>query len=194
MKIALFGKIRSGKDTAGKILIEEHGFNRFAFGDGIGTIIQEYFPEAWVGGKPRRYYQHIGQQLRVLNEDVWVNYLLNKVRSESMSHLQEHHKNGVVAPSFNVVVTDGRQVNEATRLKAEGYLIIKVTTPDEIRIERMKALGDVFTIEDLQHDTELQVDLIEPDVEIINDGTLEGLKHLIKAVLIEYEMGEKDNE
>ena len=53
MKIALFGKIRSGKDTVGKILIEEYGFNRFAFGDGIGEIIQKYFPEAWEGGKPR---------------------------------------------------------------------------------------------------------------------------------------------
>lgn len=185
MKIALFGKIRSGKDTVGKILIEEHHFRRFAFGDGIGEIIQTYFPEALTGGKPRKHYQHIGQQLRVLNPDVWINYLLNKVRSESMSHLQEHHKNGVVAPSFNVVVTDGRQLNEAKRLKEEGFLIVKVTTDDEIRLERMKALGDVFSPEDLQHETELNVDLIKPDIEIFNNGTLEDLYIQIQRMIQE---------
>ena len=46
MKVALFGKMRSGKDTVGKILIDEYHFKRFAFGDGIGEIIEKYFPEA----------------------------------------------------------------------------------------------------------------------------------------------------
>lgn len=187
MKIALFGKIRSGKDTVGKILIDEYGFNRFAFGDGIGKIIKEYFPEAWAGGKPRKHYQYIGQQLRVLNEDIWINNLLRNVERADLIqnglHISGRKK------SFNVVVTDGRQLNEAKRLKEEGYLIVKVTTPDEIRIERMKALGDVFSPEDLQHETELQVDLIKPDVEIINDGTLMGLKYVVNRIVSEYGMG-----
>ena len=89
-KVALFGKIRSGKDTVGKILIEEYGFQRVAFGDGIGEIIEKYFPEALEGGKPRKHYQHIGQQLRVLNQDVWINYLLKKVEKEEL--LQEFNE------------------------------------------------------------------------------------------------------
>lgn len=182
MKIALFGKIRSGKDTVGKILIEEHGFNRFAFGDGIGEIIQKYFPEAWEGGKPRKHYQHIGQQLRVLNEDVWVNYLIRNVKMfESIRMINGY--------STNIVITDGRQLNEAKKLKEEGFLIVKITTPDDIRLERMKALGDVFSPEDLQHETELNVDMITPDVEIINDGNIEDLKNRLQAVLKAYGMG-----
>ena len=37
MKVALFGKIRSGKDTVGELLIKEYGCTRVAFGDGIKT-------------------------------------------------------------------------------------------------------------------------------------------------------------
>lgn len=166
MKIALFGKIRSGKDTVGKILIDEHNFKRFAFGDGIGEIIEKYFPEAWAGGKPRKHYQFIGQQLRVLNPDVWIDYLLRKEQ-----RFQELYRKSE-DDELHVVVTDGRQLNEAERLKEEGFLIVRVTCPEEIRIERMMALGDVFKPEDLQHETELNVDRITPDIEIINDGTL----------------------
>ena len=39
----------------------------------------------------------------------------------------------------------------------------------------MKALGDLFKPEDLKHETELNVDRITPDVEIINDGSLNDL-------------------
>lgn len=183
MKIALFGKIRSGKDTVGKILIEEYGFNRFAFGDGIGEIIQKYFPEAWEGGKPRKHYQHIGQQLRVLNPDVWINYLLTKVKEGELNSYQTWEQWVHNPKPFNVVVTDGRQVNEAEKLRKEGYLIVRVTTDSAIRLARMEALGDVFNKEDLLHETELNVDLIDPDVEIFNNGTLEELKDNIQKML-----------
>lgn len=183
MKIALFGKIRSGKDTVGKILIKEHGFKRFAFGDGIGRIIEEYFPEAFADGKPRKYYQFIGQQLRVLNPDVWVNYLLSEV-NQAETYNWDVHGNGL-----NIVVTDGRQLNEAERLKKEGYLIIKVICPEDIRIKRMEALGDVYSPEDLQHETELQVDAITPDVEILNDGTLMDLYVKIQKLVQDYREG-----
>lgn len=177
MKIAIFGKMRSGKDTVGKLLIEEHHFKKFAFGDGIGEIIEKYFPEDWAGGKPRKHYQHIGQQLRVLNPDVWINYLLRKEArfQEVFSEVQ-----GVPA---NIVVTDGRQLNEAKRLKEEGFLIVKVTAPEELRIKRMEASGDVYSPELLSHETELQVDLIEADVEIINDGTLEELMVKVQKMI-----------
>lgn len=177
MWICLFGKIRSGKNTVGDILTEEYDFKQFAFGDGIANIIQEYFPEAWAGGKPRKHYQHIGQELRVLNENVWVNYLLHNVKNFSCNYKTFHGK------PANIVITDGRQLNEAVRLKEQGCLIVRVITPDEIRLERMKALGDVFSHEDLQHETELQVDLIEPDIEIINDGNLEDLKEKVRQLL-----------
>lgn len=169
MKIALFGKMRSGKDTVGKMLIEEEGFKRFAFATGIGQIIEEYFPEAVAEGKkPRKHYQHIGQQLRQLNEDVWINYLLKEIDE---------------AGAGFVVVTDGRQYNEAQRLRENGFTIIKVEAPDELRIKRIEAAGDQFTPDLFTHETELQVDLIEADYTIVNDSDLKSLRDKLQITL-----------
>lgn len=182
MKIALFGKMRSGKDTVAKILIEEYGFTRYGFGDGIGRVIKEYFPEAWAGGKPRGHYQFIGQQFRKLNEYVWIDYTLNTIFEDGRPYR-------IFGKEFNVVIADGRQLNEAKRLKEAGYLIVKVETPEELRIQRMKELGDVFSPEQLNHETELQVDMIEPDVLILNDGTLEELEEKVQKMLSENKGG-----
>ena len=85
-----------------------------------------------------------------------------------------------------VVITDGRQFNEAEKLREEGFLIIKVTTPEELRLKRMKELGDVFSPEQLNHETELQVDMIQADIEIINDGSLDDLRSKVQKIVTEY--------
>ena len=177
MKIAIFGKIRSGKDTVGEFLINEYGFTKLAFGDGIGFIIDEYFPEARANGKPRKHYQVIGQALRELDADVWINHLIKRANNISTQNLLYHDK------STDFIITDGRQVNEAVRLKEAGYTIIKVVADEDKRIERMKKAGDNFSPEMLEHETELQVDLIEPDILIENNGTLEELRLKVKGAL-----------
>lgn len=168
LKIALTGKMRSGKDTVGEILIKGYGFRRYAFGDGIKEIIESYFPSAFLEGKPRRHYQHIGQSLRELDEDVWVNYCLDKVA--------DNHYD-------NVVVTDARQPNEIEALRANGFIIVKVECDEETRIERMKANNDNFNIEDLKHETELNVDLVIPDVYLYNNLDLATLERRVHALV-----------
>lgn len=179
MKVALFGKIRSGKDTVGEILIKEYDCTRVAFGDGIKKIIDEFFPEAWDNGKPRHHYQFIGQKLRELNPDVWVNNLVKRAEDIRLQNLIYRDKN----TSF--VVTDGRQANEAVKLKEQGYTIVLVETDETTRIERMRQAGDNFTLDMLRHETELQVDLIEPDYIINNNGTLEDLKNRVRELVNE---------
>lgn len=169
MKVALFGKMRSGKDTVGKLLIERYDFKKYAFGDGIAEIIIKYFPDAFRNGKPRHHYQFIGQKLRELDPDVWINYLLKNVDADEV-------KRKVNEIPYNVVVTDARQFNEGEALRKDGYIIVKVETDEDIRLERIKASGDNFTKEQLYHETELQVDLIKPDVIIKNNGTLKDLE------------------
>lgn len=157
MRIAIVGKMRSGKDTVASLLVEK-GFTPLAFADGIAEIIQKYFPEAYENGKPRKHYQHIGQELRILNGNVWINYL-----DKLAIGLQD------------IIITDCRQKNEETYLRANDYMIIKVCTEDYIRIQRMLEAGDNFTPEVLEHDTEKQVDTVVADYEISNNGTYEEL-------------------
>lgn len=179
MRVALFGKMRSGKDTVGEILIKRYDFKRYAFGDGIGEIIHKYFPDTLKHGKPRHHYQFIGQQLRELDEDVWIKYLLKKVEADEP-------KRAVQEIPFNVVVTDARQYNEYLRLKENGYIIVKVETDEDIRLERMRALGDNFTLELLEHPTELQVDKVVPDVVIKNNGSLIDLELAVAKFVLDH--------
>ena len=67
------------------------------------------------------------------------------------------------------------EANEVKWLKENGFYIVKVEADEEVRIQRMKAEGDTFKKEDLYHETELQVDLIQPDMTVQNNGTLEEL-------------------
>ena len=177
MKVALFGKMRSGKDTVGEILIKRYDFKKYAFGNGIGEIILKYFPDAFENGKPRHHYQFVGQKLRELDPDVWIKYLLKNVNADEMKRKTQEIPH-------NVVVTDARQFNEYKALKENGYIIVKVECDEDIRIERMKASGDNFTPEMLHHETELQVDLIAPDVIIKNNGTLAELEKAVNVFVM----------
>lgn len=167
LKIGLLGKMRSGKDTVASYLIKEYGFKSFAFGDGIGDVIDAYFPQAWEDGKPRKHYQVIGQSFRQLNEDVWVEQLLNKVKD----------------CKGNVVITDTRQSNEVMALKKEGYKIIKIISNDANRIDRIQAQGDTWDISTFTHETEIGVDKAPFDYLIINNGTLEDLHKEVKTII-----------
>lgn len=177
MKIALFGKMRSGKDTVANILKEKYKCTGYAFGDGIANIIKEYFPEDWAKGKPRKHYQHIGQELRKLNPDVWVNYMLKQIEHDNNYYLRF----GVM--QNDTVITDGRQVNEAMKLKELGYYIVKVECPEKIRLDRIKNAGDLCQLDCLQHETELNIDRVEADYTLVNDGTLEELTYKVDELV-----------
>lgn len=177
IKIGLVGKMRSGKDTVGHYLLTQYGCQPFAFGDGIKEVIKKYFPEEYAVGKPRKHLQHLGQSFRELNENVWIDYMFNSIRDFVK------YKKNFLGEEANIVVTDVRQLNEVTRLSDEGYIIIKVICPDEIRRRRIANLGDIMTEEQLNHDTEKQVDLIIPDYEVVNDGTIDDLYKKVNEIV-----------
>lgn len=179
MKIALFGKMRSGKDTVADILVNEYNFTKISFGEGIRKIIEEFFPESLSKGKPRHHYQFIGQELRKLNKDVWINNMLKRAENIRIQNLI------YTGNSTDFVVADGRQLNEAERLREEGYTIILVVADEITRIERMEKLNDDYTLDMLRHETEQQVDLIEPDYVLLNTDSVDGLKRRIKDILHE---------
>lgn len=166
IKVAICGKIRSGKDTLAGYFVEQ-GLTECKFAMGIDEIIDKYFPTAKAHGKPRRYYQHIGQQLRELDNDVWVNYTL-----EHIDRLQRLYPSTHAA---GFVISDMRQPNEARQAKDNGFVVIKVVTNEEERIARMEALGDQFTAADLAHETERGVDAIVADIIVYNNGSKKDL-------------------
>lgn len=175
-KIAIVGRIRSGKNTFADYVTENYRHKQFAFGDGIKEVIKRYFPEALVAGrKPRKFYQVIGQSFRLLNPYIWINILMKKISVYEMYH-------GKDTP---IIITDLRQINEYETLKSMGYTVIKVVADEDIRLKRIEESGDVFTYEELNHETELQAAACPCDYLVENNGTLEELHDKAKKIMEE---------
>ncbi|WNF07457.1 deoxynucleotide monophosphate kinase family protein [Brevibacillus borstelensis] len=180
VKIALTGRMRSGKDAIAAYLTQQYGFARFAFGDGIRKVCRELFPDQMADGKkPRALLQGVGQAMRAFDPDVWVRQCLAKI-----AELHEYDKRLRLTPC-DVVITDLRQPNEYARLRAEGFVIIRVNASDETRIQRMIDAGDTFDDDTLTHETEQHVDSFAVDYEIDNDGSLAELYAQVDAVVAE---------
>jgi dephospho-CoA kinase len=163
-KIAVVGRIRSGKNTFSDYITEHYGHKQFAFGEGIKEVIKRYFPEAIASKKPRKHYQVIGQSFRELNPEIWIEILQEKLED----HYEYHGE-------YPVLVNDLRQINEYQALKLAGFTVVKVEASEEIRIKRIMDSGDIFSPEQLKHSTELQAEACPYDYLVTNNDYLETL-------------------
>lgn len=160
IKIALTGKMRSGKTSVAEHLTACYGFKQFAFGDVLKRFAHEIF--GYGGPKDRELYQWFGQTMRERDPDVWIKHL-----DRDLEEYIEDMRGGI---GVRVVITDLRQPNEYDYCRREGYTIIRVNCPEEIRIERMIAAGDRFDQTMLDHETERYVDKFDVDYEIDNSN------------------------
>ena len=191
-RIAICGKLRSGKSAIADHLTYEYGFTKMSFGAELKRQADELFADSEVfkteetrvpdifGGtrviserKPRELYQRYGQAMRSLDPDVWVNQLART--AEVYANMRS---------TIGLVIDDLRQPNEEIWARDNGFTIIRVNANEDTRLERARALGDAFEIEDLRHETELHIDDIEADYDIWNDGEdTEELKRKIGDII-----------
>jgi dephospho-CoA kinase len=177
IKIALTGKMRSGKDTVAKHLFIDHDFDRVAFGDAMKKNAHAAFP--WVSevSKPRALYQSYAQLMRQIDPDVWIKH------AEQTVDIWINMRVNDGAERVGVVITDLRQPNEYEWCRQNGFTIVRVTAPDEDRIARAIAANDDFTVHDLTHETELAIDGFAVDYEVTNDGSVDDLKRKLDEIM-----------
>ena len=72
MKIGLIGKMCSGKTYVGNILSRRCALKKFAFADKVKDIAKDLFG---MKNKDRALLQQIGQSMRNIDPNVWINYL-----------------------------------------------------------------------------------------------------------------------
>ena len=128
VKVALCGKMASGKTTIAENFISDYSFfQRVSLADAVKRFARFIFdiPE---GHKDRVAFQKMGDGARrFLYEDVWIDVLLKEVEFEETHGNMEHF-----------VIDDVRYKNEVIKLKENGWLVIKIDIHDDLQIERLK--------------------------------------------------------
>lgn len=122
MKVAICGKMASGKTTIADLLSTQTKFNKYSLGGKVKEVAYDLFgmdPDF----KNRHLLQQIGMKMREIEPDVWIEAVMLQVSRDEASH---------------AVVDDVRFVNEAQKFKDKGWTLIKLDIPDDLQVERLK--------------------------------------------------------
>jgi len=164
--VAIVGKMGAGKSSLANFLVDVHQYTRVANAGALKTLAQmAYGPidkgetyritqdymlgpqETEISG--REILQGIGQTLKSFDRDIWL-----KAMVRSMESLQGPF-----------VCDDTRFPFEADFLRKQGWIIVKLYVPKEIRMARYKSLyGREPTDAEMSHPSETEVDQIEEDL------------------------------
>ena len=157
MKIAIIGKMCSGKSYVADYIVKKYNLEKYSFADKLKSIAVELFG---MNHKDRKLLQTIADKMKEIDNDVWVNFLVSQIK----------HKN-------NIVIDDVRFVNEYEALDKLGFIFIKLKVDKKTQKERLvRKYG--FDSADKQiacmsHNSEIILDLINnADIEIDSNHLL----------------------
>lgn len=183
--IGFCAKKRAGKDTAGKLLINNYGYVRYAFADPLKKACEEIFmfndeqmdgslketvDPRW-GVAPRKVFQIFGTEM--FREKLGVFFPEMKDIQENfwIYRFELWYKNLLKKnPNAKVVVTDVRFPNEAEIIKKLGGTIIKVERNNSMNIDN--------------HSSEKNIDLIKGDFLIDNNSNIENFYKKIEKIIL----------
>ncbi len=184
IKIALAGTARAGKDTFANVLEQElfkQGYDviRVAFADYLKEIYQQFFGHLVNNEKPRDAYVTLGNAFREIDINFWIRPI------ESILHYLEDNEATLASAPVAMIITDTRYFNEALWASQEGFLVVKVDADPLIRQARSEALGETLK---LDNEGDSEVDLIQPDLTILNNGEadFQAMPAVARAAIEEY--------
>lgn len=182
--IGITGFKRSGKDTCGLYLIDNHNYIKYSFAGALKAACSEIFMfdyEQTEGSKkedfdarwninPRKVFQRFGTEIfrdsleqffpemKHLKNNFWI--------YRFKIWYQEQIKQN---PNVRIVVTDVRFQNEADIIKELGGIIIKVSRKNIMSNDK--------------HASEINILNINADYDIKNDSTIEDYYKNLKSIL-----------
>lgn len=118
MKIAIHGPMCSGKTTISEIIKDHNSdYKTYSFGGKVKEIARDLFK---MNGKDRSLLINVANKMKEINPDVWANYIVDEIKRDNKD---------------NCIIDDLRFQNELDCL--DDWLFISLTTPKEVRIERI---------------------------------------------------------
>ena len=121
MKIAIIGKMCSGKSTLASIIKNSNSdYKIYSFGQKVKDVALDLFD---MQQKDRSLLIKIGGYMRNIDKDEWVNYVMKQI-----------------GDSENCIIDDVRYQNEVDACIKHGFEFIQLHIPLNIQIERIKVL------------------------------------------------------
>lgn len=162
-KIILNSRGGGGKDIFADYLVDNYGFKKITFADGIYDIAYRYLGMTY---KNRALLQSIGEKMREIDPLVWVKY--------AFKNAEQYDK---------VVISDCRRANEYAIGLKNGFLPIHIEADLNIRIKRLEDRDGFYPdLSLLENESETGADGLD-FVNIDNNGTLEELYNQIEGIM-----------
>jgi len=166
--VGFAGKARSGKDTAGKYLVDEYQFVHYYFAKPLKEGVQKMFNlteeqienkekviEPW-GRSPRELYQLVGTDVaRAIDRRVWI--------KNAEMFVKKH-------PGRSIAITDVRFANEAEWIRSKGGIVVFLSS-------KTRGIND-----GTGHASENGLTGDDVDLVIENDGTINALYEQVEGL------------
>ena len=172
MKIAITGKMCSGKTTLSKYLLSiEPRFQVFSFGRKVKDIASDLF-QMDPNFKNRSLLTSIGQKMREIDPNVWANYVIQQTKDINYC-----------------LIDDLRYQNEYELLVKEGWKIIQLKVSKELQEERIKTMYPDNYIDHLKNRThpselnEFQWLNAGPDIIIDSSQKKEDIQQIVQSFI-----------
>ena len=118
MKVAIIGKMCSGKSTIAEIIMDHDSrYQRYSFGQKVKELASELFNMV---GKDRELLINFANKMRDIDSEVWVNQVLKQTLTKEFG-----------------VIDDIRYQNELDALVEENWIIIKLNVSRELQVKRI---------------------------------------------------------
>ena len=119
MKIAITGKMCSGKSTLAQIIKETNEkYQIYSLGQKVKDVAKDLFG---MKEKDRTLLTTIGTKMREIDSEVWINYLIKQTKDKT-----------------HCIIDDLRYQNEYEALSKNGFKIIQLVIDPEIQEKRIK--------------------------------------------------------
>ena len=176
MKIAITGKMCSGKTTLSNYLCQlEPRFQIFSFGKKVKEVASDLFNMDPLV-KDRSLLTSVGQKMREIDSDVWVNYIMKQ--TEGINYC---------------LIDDLRYQNEYEELIKNNWKIIQLEVSDELQEQRIREIYSHNYEDHLKnrnHESELNkfkwLDGDGPDLVIDSSKNPDDIKNIINEFILSF--------
>jgi dephospho-CoA kinase len=196
MRIAIAGKMASGKTTVADMLVSKYGFTRVSLATPLRQLVEIHEncePHQW-SSQITPICEKIAKVCPVThttkdivsavmkcfasnpktpgekNRGLYQSLGTDTIRQQFGQDVWIHYLLNDLRDNIDIVLDDLRFINEFIELSKSGFKTVRIHMSEELRMKRVKKLYPNVTKEQLQHVTEVELDHIVGSFDYVIPG------------------------